>query len=412
VSRDRRVIALCGCAALGLAWLCGVRFNAAELEQSWTLLDPRLLREDLLRSLFYLHAQPPLLNLIVGVALKLGHAPLVLTALWSACGVAAALCTHALALELGAARAPAVGAGILCAIAPSTLLYAHHPGPELATATALVACALCFSRRKDGAGFALLGAACLLRSILAPPLVLVALAVVGRRAWKPALALLLGLLLLCAKNAAIGGAFSTSSWLGMNLARVTVERLPPPDRPRLPRPFAAEIAVPGSSGVPALDQVRKSGGAINYNNLAYARAARALLPWDLRVLRSHPAVVARAWALAWLLFLRPADDWKFVQQDRGRIELWCDLWDDLLCLRLPLPGSFLGLTDAYLTLLLGLPAALAVAARDRRSLLSLALVLWVALVGNAIEVGENYRFRLLVAPLCLALSAAALRRRA
>ena len=33
------------------------------------------------------------------------------------------------------------------------------------------------------------------------------------------------------------------------------------------------------------------------------------------------------------------------------------------------------------------------------------LVLWVAAVGTAFEVGENYRFRFLVGPLCAALAA-------
>ena len=43
--------------------------------------------------------------------------------------------------------------------------------------------------------------------------------------------------------------------------------------------------------------------------------------------------------------------------------------------------------------------------RDRRTRYSLMLVLWVALAGNVVEVGENYRFRFLVGPLCAALAA-------
>lgn len=411
MNRDRLIVASAALGALAVSWLCGVRFISGDLYTSWPLLDVELLRHDLLRSLFYLHAQPPLLNLLVGLALKLGHAAALLTMLWSACAVATALFTHALAADLGAARPAAVASGVLCGIAPSTLLYAHHVGPELATAAALSASALFVSRARFGWAFVLLGVAALLRPLIAPPVVLLALLAAGRRAWKPALAVLVVLLALCAKNAAISGVFATSSWAGMNFARVTVGRVAPDKRPPLPPPFAATAARPGTSGIPALDQVRRSGGEANYNNLAYAQLSRAYLREDLRALLAEPLAVARAWALAWLLFFRPADDWKFVQPNRTRIAAWADLWDDVWCLRLPLPGMLLGLTDVYLTLLLGVPIVLARSARDRRTWYALALILGVALIGNCFEVGENYRFRLLIAPLCLALGAAARRRK-
>jgi len=37
----------------------------------WQYADPKLLREDLLRTVFYLHSQPPLYNLFLGLGLKL-----------------------------------------------------------------------------------------------------------------------------------------------------------------------------------------------------------------------------------------------------------------------------------------------------------------------------------------------------
>jgi hypothetical protein len=37
----------------------------------WQYADPKLLREDLLRTIFYLHSQPPLYNLYLGLGLKL-----------------------------------------------------------------------------------------------------------------------------------------------------------------------------------------------------------------------------------------------------------------------------------------------------------------------------------------------------
>ena len=37
----------------------------------WQLVDPRLLRDDTLRSLYLMHAQPPLFNALLALALKL-----------------------------------------------------------------------------------------------------------------------------------------------------------------------------------------------------------------------------------------------------------------------------------------------------------------------------------------------------
>jgi len=42
-------------------------FEAHTLNYYWQFADPKLLREDLLRTVFYLHSQPPLFNLGLGI---------------------------------------------------------------------------------------------------------------------------------------------------------------------------------------------------------------------------------------------------------------------------------------------------------------------------------------------------------
>ncbi len=49
----------------------GIRFDISTLPYFDQLLDPILLRTRLWQSLYYLHGQPPLFNLLAGVALKL-----------------------------------------------------------------------------------------------------------------------------------------------------------------------------------------------------------------------------------------------------------------------------------------------------------------------------------------------------
>jgi len=202
------------------------------------------------------------------------------------------------------------------AISPGTLLYVHHVGPEMAAAAALVGSALAFAQDKRWTAFLLLGAVCALRSLFAPPLVLLALVVAGRRFWAPAATVFAVLALIMVKNGIVAGTFSTSSWIGMNFARVTVARLSQAQRSGLsaaaqPAPFAsvAEYAahIPvAPTGIRALDEEQKESGATNYNHLVYARAGRMLLQDDLRAIAIAPAATVSGWAVAWFQFFRPA----------------------------------------------------------------------------------------------------------
>jgi hypothetical protein len=52
------------------AYAAGIRFDADPLTWYWQYIDTVLLKERLLESLYYLHSQPPLFNLLLGVTLK------------------------------------------------------------------------------------------------------------------------------------------------------------------------------------------------------------------------------------------------------------------------------------------------------------------------------------------------------
>ena len=71
----------------------GVRFDLRPLDTSWQILDPVLLRHDLLESLFYMPGQPPLYNLMLGLVLKTGGNDTVLALLFRCLYSAMALAT-------------------------------------------------------------------------------------------------------------------------------------------------------------------------------------------------------------------------------------------------------------------------------------------------------------------------------
>src|SRR5262245_54828981 len=102
------------------AW--GLRFHG---EGSWHFIEPDLLEQRFLESLWYLHAQPPGFNALLGLVQKLAGASLPIVFAWGyrVCGLALGVVTYRLATELGAARWPAALVATLLVVSPPALLY-------------------------------------------------------------------------------------------------------------------------------------------------------------------------------------------------------------------------------------------------------------------------------------------------
>jgi hypothetical protein len=87
-------------------------------------IDPALLRDHLLQSLWYLHGQPPLWNALVGVTLKTtgSHWAQFSHVIFAALGLAQALLLFALLVELRASRRVAAAIAIVFSLTPAVLL--------------------------------------------------------------------------------------------------------------------------------------------------------------------------------------------------------------------------------------------------------------------------------------------------
>ena len=78
-------------------YLLGGRFVSKPIGFAMQYLDPQLLQNDLLQSLFYLHTQPPLFNFLLGIVLKLSANPSVTySLLFQTTGLMALLALHGL----------------------------------------------------------------------------------------------------------------------------------------------------------------------------------------------------------------------------------------------------------------------------------------------------------------------------
>ena len=442
-----------------LAWHLGVRFDAAPLDYFWQFLDPTLLREDLARSLFHLHSQPPGFNALLGLVLKLGgDSDLVFACLYRTIGLATALGLFGIFVRLGADPLRAALAVAIFTASPTAVLYESwlfytHVVAALLVASVWLVHALVLHRRaRDAAllSLALAALACT-RSLfhlvwmvgaLGGVLWLVRRQGTPARIAKLALAMAPALLLvvaLYAKNAIVFGSPASSTWLGMSLAKLTTQRLDPDVRQRLVaegelsptalvKPFSPLWKYPRSltatryHGHPALDRVVKPGNYTNFNQGAYVELNRLYLQDALHTIRHHPGVYLAGVGRGLLLYGIPPAQYRFLRKNEaayrpvGRVFDW-------LC---GVPEAFLGrrATEAlgdpaylvrrvrwgYLAALLAamgwaclrcrrLPRDSASDAERGVLLFCMGNALWVGLVANALELGENQRFHAMVAPL-------------
>jgi len=402
----------------------GIRFDTATLDYIAQLLDRVLLRTRLLESIYYLHSQPPLYNLLTGVALKLApHRPeILLWPLFMAAGLYTSLCLNFIMNELRVPWWIASAAAAAMAISPAFVLYENwYFYPHLNVALLCGALAwLCHSRGCPGKSL-LLSAAHLVclsltRSLFHPlfyalaTILAVTLSAPSARARTFACFAGPGLLVLlwCGKNLLIFGFFGTSSWASRNLSQsvanlLGAERIQ--SEVRLGHLSKAAGLSPFESGerlvevfgvvrhtpnVPALVNARKTHESIypdNYNHWSYPPTARFYAADTRHLLAQFPLVYLKGVAQSSVrVFFNPVED-GFVSGNQRHIFQLAQAFDEL-------EGSSRG------HWLLGIGIAFAVFAmpwleRRRRLVLAFCLlaICWVVLVGTFADYGENYRFR-------------------
>ena len=158
----------------------------AALDIAWQLVDPAVLADDPLGSVWYLHVQPPLYNLVVGVIAWLGLPPEgALYVVFVASLLGTGLLLHGLLVRWGIGP---IVSGLIVGLAllnPSLLSTMTIASYEVPVALLLVASLWAMQRHLDepGTGWllatsALVTLTALTRSLLNPPWVAVVLVLV------------------------------------------------------------------------------------------------------------------------------------------------------------------------------------------------------------------------------------------
>jgi len=441
----------------GMAYAAGIHFDASPLEYAWQYLDLHWLQNDLLRSCFYLHSQPPLFNLFLGGVLKIAAqnpAPWY-AAIFLAGGFALYAMLFALMRVFAVSRGLALAVSTLFIASPPFLLYEHWLFYTLPVATLVTALCLLFAKIIAHPHSWMLAAFFVVLLLLAGirslfhlvyflfmlALLLVVLRSRRRTVLAAALLPLILILALYVKNALVFGKFTSSTWLGMNAWTMTARNIPLPERQALIKQgvlsdisaverFSAIPDYPPRfrkcgqfAHIPALCAPFKSDGGKNFNHIGYIGISDAYLRDALVALKVRPFAFAIGLARAWFGYFKAANDYLLLEPNRAHIRLYDQWFSTLVYGKIPfdlakVPGlPIYSSTNQYVYafLLNGLPLLVIFgvgcglgkfrcAAQFNReqkiALLFLCLqIAYVAFVGNTFEVSENNRFRFSTDPL-------------
>jgi hypothetical protein len=336
----------------------------------WQFLDLPLLQSRLWQSLFYLHSQPPLLNLLLGAAVKFFPAsyPLVLQVLFAAIGLALAIVMFLLMTELDVPIGLALLITLVFEIGPATLMFENWFYDTYPTAFVLVLAAFCLNRfmREKRRLYGWAFACCLALPVLMNSSfqvvwflgVAAALYLLLRQQTRPLLAPGLAMLAVImawyVKNLLLFGTLSTSSWLGMNLCTMTTFQVPPAERYQLAvEGKLSALSLAGAfvplgafsaplTGVPALDEKTKQDGQSNYNNIAYIQLSRICLHDAVWVLLHRPKAYLHAVAATARLYLQPASHEPLaLHRNQTKMAGWIALYErGLLAVPVELGGPY------------------------------------------------------------------------
>ncbi|HTH07130.1 MAG TPA: hypothetical protein VL916_14720, partial [Ilumatobacteraceae bacterium] len=295
VARHRAAIASASVwsVAYAVLWASGQRFSTEYLTYGWQLVPFETLRDDPFGSVWYLHTQPPLWNLVIGVVARWSWFPtaISLQLVFAVLGIALAGTLAELARRLGATNALAIGASLVAMLNTEVAAMFFTPQYEMpvALALALIATVLATPPVRWSArhlvAVVVLGTAVVMTRALFHPLWLVALVVLVLLARRIPLRSGVVLASLVVPVVVVGGwmykndvlydRFTLSTWTGMNLQRAVL--------PVLPQEELDRLVADGD-----LSMVSEVGAFANWAD--YAPYVDACPPT-----KSHPAVSEPTW---------------------------------------------------------------------------------------------------------------------
>ncbi len=440
--------------------LFGLHFRFNALFIYWQYLDTDTLRHHLGQGLWYDHAQPPLFNFLLGLVLKVSgsHAPTAFALLFKLISLTNSLLLFTL-LKRTATRPSWIPLAITLVylLSPALLIFETELFYTTFISMLLLISALFVLRLQQAPGLRIpgpdrgglwknvagicipLALLCLTRSMyhLVWLVVLGAILLFGLRktiAFRPLfIGLLLAILFVSGwyvKNYLLFSQFSTSSWVGMNMARTVFHDAPVKDSSRIEafepfsdlhyyRPFISGPQEKKYAGLDDRDLLSetKSDGSSNLNAVGYIQVSQQYMAASKAFVKAHPAGYLKNVLQSSILFFAPATRYPFSEPEAKKIKYYDLLYSfnlshfaagkeqrRIAVVLSALPKLLVYLAVVYLLLRNAVK-------QKRISLLSLfafSTIGYVFLVSSLLEHYENMRFRYEIEPLFLLLLGQAL----
>ena len=322
----------------------GVQYDVSPLGFYSQIIDPQLLKTRLFESLYYLHFQPPLFNLFIGVVLKLfpEHYPLVFNTCYSFLGLLFVLTIFTLMEKMKVNVKVNFFLTVLFMINPAVILYENLLLYTYPVAVLLCLAALIFDRYLETEKsryailfFILLATLILLRGFFNLFWFLVLLfwlMLIKRSKIKQILsAAIIPLILIVTLNiknyCVVGNLSPNATFLGIQLANMTIPFLTDEelneaiknkgvtlttfmecDRPRNISPRLSKYFSIKKTGIPVLDRPNLAGknDIPNLNSIFALRVSQIYLRESLYVLKHYPQAYLRGLKRAIFIYLLPS----------------------------------------------------------------------------------------------------------
>jgi len=339
----------------------GVQFDAGTINRTWHFIDIYLLKNDLWRSVFYLHTQPPLMNLLTGIGLQLFPASYasIFRAFFLLGGFLLTLAIYSLGNRLGFPKYISIILAAWFTLSPATVVFENYyfytyPTTILLTLSGVSLARFLEKRRAvDGLLFSMILAVnALTWSLFHLIWLLGCFGIVTfllrdhrRKAWWLVPAFLL-VFAWYAKNAILYDSFTASSWAGLNLFKTVSIRIPGEVREQwVKEGIVSELAlVPPyrspdvyleyfpdtpSTGIPILDDINMSDGYRNQHHLSYVYAGERYLKDSVRIIAHAPRYYLGIVPYSIYIYLHSASDYEPVHGIRVPIDGWDTIWNRL-----------------------------------------------------------------------------------